>query len=108
MALVSAFEYTSINSSLKDIRVLNIYPGDQADDLTLAFDVVRILNNSELDFEAISYRWGSLDGKRPVLLNGRLFTLTSSQDQMLRNLRDVQNIRRVWIDALCINQKKHI
>jgi hypothetical protein len=101
MALESAFIYDSINTSLGDIRVLNIHPGDQADDLNLTFDVVRILNDSKLDFEAISYRWGSSDGRHLVQLNGRLFPIMLSQNQMTRNLRDVQNIRRVWIDALC-------
>jgi hypothetical protein len=105
MASVSNFKYTSINSSLGDIRVLGIYPGDQADDLKLSLDVVRITDDSELDFEAISYRWGSPDGKHPALLDGLPFILTSSQDRMIRDLRHTQNIRRVWIDALCINQK---
>jgi hypothetical protein len=105
MALESTFIYVSINTSLGDIRAMNIHPGDQADDLNLTFDVVRILNDSKLDFEAISYRWGSPEGRHLVQLNGRLFPITSSQNQMIRNLRDVQNIRRVWIDALCINQK---
>jgi hypothetical protein len=52
MALESAIIYDSINTSLGDI-ILNVHPSHRADYLNLTFDVVRILNNPKLDFEAV-------------------------------------------------------
>ncbi|GJC81529.1 heterokaryon incompatibility protein 6, OR allele [Colletotrichum liriopes] len=58
-------------------------------------------------YTALSYVWGSpekpcricLDG-----LDGNLFAITKSLDDALRDLRDATRVRRVWADALCIDQ----
>ena len=105
MSSESTFVYTPLNLSKAEIRVLVLYPGGQDDELILTFDVVQIQEGSEYDFEAISYRWGSPDGEHQISLDGRSFVITASQHQMIQDLRDTQSVRRIWIDALCINQE---
>lgn len=97
--------YCPLNTELGEIRVLNVHCGGQKDGLILDFEVIRILNNSELDFDAISYQWGSQEGEHCIQLHNKPFIITSSLNKMIRDLRHRRNISRVWIDALCINQK---
>jgi len=105
VVLRSAFCYSPINSFFGEIRVLNIHPGSPNDKIILTFDILRIENDSNLDLEAVSYKWGSPEGEHRIQLDDQLFIVTSSQMKMIQDLRDLNRIHRVWIDALCINQK---
>lgn len=96
--------YTPLDVSKREIRVLNLYPGEPEDDLILSFDIIQISYHSKSDFDAVSYQWGNSEGQHRINLNNKLFTLTSGQNRMIRNLRNNKNVRRLWIDALCINQ----
>jgi hypothetical protein len=59
------------------------------------------------EYECLSYMWGSP-------LNSRIISMSSQTVHVRQNLRDALEairpesggkLRRVWIDALCINQK---
>ncbi|KAH8892984.1 hypothetical protein GQ53DRAFT_805838 [Thozetella sp. PMI_491] len=56
------------------------------------------------DFEAVSYRWGSLDRPEEILLDGCRFAVTSSAFDLLLARRSIWRDRIIWIDAICINQ----
>jgi hypothetical protein len=66
------------------------------------------LSNCENDlldhYTALSYVWG--DSSRRVLIKvaGRILSITGSLDTALRHLRDLSRVRRIWADAICINQ----
>ncbi|KAH8766543.1 heterokaryon incompatibility protein-domain-containing protein [Hyaloscypha finlandica] len=55
-------------------------------------------------YTALSYVWGDPLSLEQIFLNGRRFPVTSNLFNALRDLRHEQRLRRVWIDAICINQ----
>jgi WD40 repeat protein len=102
----SAFVYTPLDQSKAEIRVLNVHPGAQNDEnIILSFDKIQLSSNTEPDFEAVSYRWGSDKGQHQISLDGKVFFITPSQRDMILDLRYTHSVRRLWIDALCIDQK---
>ena len=61
----------------------------------------------DLDYDAISYVWGSAPATETVLYNGKLLMITPTALEMLHYLHKYQRNtkrRRIWIDAICINQ----
>ncbi|KAI0012237.1 HET-domain-containing protein [Xylariaceae sp. FL0662B] len=58
-----------------------------------------------LDYEALSYRWGSSDRTDEILVDGYRFPVTKSAFNLLLARRSVWRERKVWIDAICINQE---
>ncbi|KAE9370585.1 HET-domain-containing protein [Stipitochalara longipes BDJ] len=61
--------------------------------------------NDLLDhYTALSYVWGDASRKVPIKVAGETISITASLDTALRHLRDPLRIRRIWADAICINQ----
>ncbi|KAJ1328245.1 stage V sporulation protein K [Microdochium nivale] len=60
------------------------------------------------DYLALSYVWGSSEGKEEIILNGHSFMVGRNLYSALRRLRQSTEVRfaklKVWIDAICINQ----
>ncbi|KAI0803403.1 HET-domain-containing protein [Xylaria sp. FL0064] len=59
-------------------------------------------------YEALSYVWGDLSDPQHVFLGGdKLVPVTKSLYSALRSLRLRRGGRKLWVDALCINQSDH-
>lgn len=56
-------------------------------------------------YNALSYTWGDGDVKMPIILNEKVFFVTSNLASALTALRDYDGRRYYWIDAICINQQ---
>jgi hypothetical protein len=60
------------------------------------------------DFVALSYTWGDPADKKEVVINGVVVKVQANLEEALRVLRCKKAMRsgyRIWIDALCIDQK---
>jgi hypothetical protein len=57
-----------------------------------------------LDYEALSYVWGSPTGDRAIRCEGGVLLVTENCEAALRNLRYAHGPRRLWIDSVCIDQ----
>jgi hypothetical protein len=55
-------------------------------------------------YEALSYTWGNEAPKEIISLDGKYFTVGLNLLHALRKLRDPENERILWIDAICIDQ----
>ncbi|KAF2108174.1 heterokaryon incompatibility protein-domain-containing protein, partial [Lophiotrema nucula] len=55
-------------------------------------------------YEAVSYVWGEADFTYRLVCDGRLLKITRVVDTLLRYLRSNRKKKRLWIDALCIDQ----
>ncbi len=71
------------------------------------------MDHSEPRYEALSYTWGSHHDPQTIVVSdgsGILRTLLINQNlaSALQHLRSPDKVRRVWIDAICINQKDDI
>lgn len=104
------YKYESFQDG-RSIRILTLHPA-QIQEEPLCGDLsTEPLDGSsgeasEIDFEAVSYVWGSR--KRVQQLNcgdGRLLPVTQSIYDAPQRLRLPERPRRLWADQVCINQE---
>ncbi|KAI2621832.1 heterokaryon incompatibility protein-domain-containing protein [Hypoxylon sp. NC1633] len=103
-----SFQYTPLNRSTCSIRLLRFLPS------SAAFDC--LLEPYEIDdcppYIALSYVWGTDEPTHQIWLNQRVFfvrdnlwhALSRLTGKLPLELRNKQQDRYFWIDALCINQ----
>lgn len=87
------------------IRIIILKPADDPNaDLQFSFHQAS-LDDLEDDYEAISYCWGK-DGQKCTLYTESLatFTVTENLGLALKRFRLKTDTRRLWADAVCINQ----
>lgn len=88
--------------------MLELQPGAGDEPLRgILFDVS--LDDSTVDFEALSYVWGAAYENAGTidLGGGQCLELRPNLRDALHNLRHESSTRRLWIDAICINQADH-
>lgn len=86
-----------------EIRVLLLLPGSFDDPIECRLLVQSI--EARPQYDALSYQWGDPTDVRNITLdNDHAFPITVSLDNALRHLRLKTEIRRLWADAICINQ----
>ncbi|VUC31274.1 unnamed protein product [Clonostachys rosea] len=56
-------------------------------------------------YEALSYVWGSIHEETEISVNGQPHRVTKRLEAALRDLRNQDSERTMWIDALCIDQE---
>lgn len=69
------------------------------------------LDDTELNFDALSYTWGSQAETFPIVCNEKLFFVHHNLYSALPYLARRQgnaNARPIWIDAVCINQSDEL
>ena len=100
------YEYQALPEN-DAVRVLVLHPSElfeapvQCHMVTNSLDAVR--------YEALSYSWGEFESGKPIYdrnitCDGADLPATRSAFEALRRLRYRDRFRRLWIDAMCINQ----
>ncbi|KAM7195817.1 Heterokaryon incompatibility protein (HET) domain containing protein [Rhypophila sp. PSN 637] len=86
-------------------RVLTLRGGKDMTTIECWLDALD-LDDTGLEYEALSYCWGSAEEKEltPIYCNGRRFDVTPNLKMALNNLRPEHGERRLWVDAICTNQ----
>ncbi|KAF7885849.1 uncharacterized protein EAF02_004358 [Botrytis sinoallii] len=101
------FEYSPIptvsSNGNSNIRVLQILPSPYSHSSINTTLVNATLGESE-PYEALSYCWGDASVKVPITVNGKKFDVTTNLFAAMQKLRKTDVNRRIWIDAICINQ----
>ncbi|KAL9612822.1 MAG: hypothetical protein Q9167_002605 [Letrouitia subvulpina] len=84
-------------------RILELYPGTGFIECSLKSEKIVDL---KLSFEALSYTWGSdaLEKKAGIKCNGCALSIGSNLASALAHIRNDTEPRRLWADAICINQ----
>jgi hypothetical protein len=88
--------------SSTSIRLLRLKPGNPADRIECELSTVEL--DEAPPYEAISYVWGDPRTRRRILCNGKKFTCRANLFMALKNVRNHDGVRVLWVDALCINQ----
>ncbi|PQE22890.1 heterokaryon incompatibility protein [Rutstroemia sp. NJR-2017a BBW] len=98
-----------LNSSTKEIRLLDLQPGEAGDPVVCSIRFHTLGSNES--FEALSYCWGNANDSSELILypsetNGRseAYSTPGSVFMALKQLRYRDRPRSIWIDQLCINQ----
>lgn len=86
------------------IRKLILEPGKDSATLVGRLEVVN-LSQAHGAFEAISYVWGSEARDQTMIIDGKTLEITTSVRDALRQTRQLNKHRALWIDGICINQK---
>ncbi|KAG7285028.1 hypothetical protein NEMBOFW57_009646 [Staphylotrichum longicolle] len=87
------------------LRILELLPGRDKDPLTCR--VLEIRKSDDVSFEALSYTWGEPVFSRIIreVDSDSVLRITENLFDALQALRLPNARRRLWIDAVCINQK---
>ncbi|KAJ4855732.1 heterokaryon incompatibility protein (HET) domain-containing protein [Trichoderma breve] len=97
--------YEAVDSQGDDhrIRTLTLTPSqDPSEPIHISLSVAKL--NDDPSFEALSYCWGDATDKLLIFCNGVPFPVTKNLESALRHLRQTEDERTLWIDAICINQ----
>ena len=102
------YSYANLNSKLgQEIRIIVLQPGRGTEPIRC--EVVHVNLEDRPRFEAVSYTWATEDGDdircaTVYLSNNTALPVTANCEAVLRQLRLLSQERRLWVDALCINQ----
>ena len=98
--------YQKLDFGNNEIRLLTLHPAQSKDSpIQCTLCHASLLSPSLPAYEAVSYVWGEYKFDSPILLNGQYFYVTSNLGSILRYLRQNEESRLLWVDALCINQR---
>ncbi|GIZ36688.1 hypothetical protein CKM354_000015600 [Cercospora kikuchii] len=100
----AAYIYSPLSDDREHIRLLTLLPSRQRDAPLHGSLTVKPLNSFLPRYEALSYTWGTDISPEDLLLDGNALTIALHLRDALRRLRHRYCTRRVWIDAVCINQ----
>jgi hypothetical protein len=97
------FVYDPLDDNSGAFRLLVLAPG--AWDAPLDCNLIEDSREaSTFPYEALSYTWGDSSALHNITLNNALFSVTTNLYLALRNLRQADVERILWVDAICINQ----
>lgn len=88
----------------RQIRVLVLEPGQPEEPINGSLEIQHLEQDAHDSYETISYCWGDSSQRRWISLNGTRIDVPFSSDEALKCVRYQDKARRVWIDAICINQ----
>ncbi|KAL1624404.1 hypothetical protein SLS56_007808 [Neofusicoccum ribis] len=84
-------------------RYIILQPG--AFDTNIKCSLVQDVDGTDkTPYEALSYVWGKSTDTIPIDIDGVRFPVTVNLESALRHLRRPTEARRLWVDAVCINQ----
>ncbi|KAL8793019.1 MAG: hypothetical protein Q9195_004423 [Heterodermia aff. obscurata] len=85
------------------IRLLVIEPGHSGELLHCSLEHVDL--DAEPQFNALSYCWGDISETRTIFCEGSSVSVTKNLYDALVRLRKLDLATKIWVDAVCINQK---
>lgn len=90
------------------IRLVVLQPAADLEATVECFLTLTTLSECEDDvveiYSALSYVWGDAADTRLISVEGRPFEVTANLESALRHMRDPKRRRRLWADAICIDQ----
>lgn len=98
--------YNPLDADSQEIRILYLYPSaSPAGPVQCHLETVSLQDGPTPKYEAISYVWSEHVGTTTITINGTLVKdAPASAVNVLKQFRTETDTRRLWIDALCINQ----
>ena len=98
------YQLHQLKPDLKQIRVLNIAPGEDEEPIACSLDVVSVETGA--GYTALSYVWGAYSVERhTIICDGVRIEITTNCHSALWHLRKKLGRLQIWVDALCINQE---
>jgi len=105
---VTPYQYNLLNEKAQEIRLLTILPGKLISEIRVSLDTLSLTEETVLEFEALSWCWGSLLDPVDIFVGKRgnwTVRVTQNLASPLPCLRYLNKPRRIWIDAICVIQQ---
>ncbi|KAK0646928.1 heterokaryon incompatibility protein-domain-containing protein [Cercophora newfieldiana] len=99
-------QYRPLDQQTREIRILTLQPGQRGDPIVCTLDKVSLGDNP--DFESLSYCWGDRTDTRDIIVDDHVYAVTKNLEAALQRLRYETVKRRIWADAVCINQSDDV
>ena len=81
-------------------RYLILRPGMRDEPLSCT---LHTSNVSEIEYEAISYVWGTEVQDRDIFCGGTIVKIKANLDETLRQVRHTDVARSLWVDSICMS-----
>ncbi|ETS87891.1 hypothetical protein PFICI_01719 [Pestalotiopsis fici W106-1] len=94
--------YQSLDLLKKEIRLLEVLPGPS--DTALHGRLLHTSLQDPVPYETISYCWGDASVRGTLMIDEFEFDAPLSSLTVLKCMRRPDAPRRLWVDAICINQ----
>ncbi|KAI1282691.1 heterokaryon incompatibility protein-domain-containing protein [Xylaria sp. FL0933] len=111
----SSSAYRKLQQEVDEIRILHLHPAARDAEIMCSLKYATLESEMVPQFEAMSYCWGDQTQRKTIKLiedgtdgDGTVrteLTVTENLYLMLKALRNVETIRVLWVDAICINQQ---
>lgn len=101
VVVANTYEYRKLQDD-GEVRVMLLLPAKSMGEPLRCTLVHQQLDRTS--FEALSYVWGSTEVSQALCCDGKHLHITRNLDTALRYLRHKRHARRLWVDAVCINQ----
>jgi hypothetical protein len=96
--------YHPLDTAKGEIRLLILEPATNEED-SIRCNIFHTSLHDRPRYETLSYCWGDETITAPILLHEQPIRVTTNLAFALRHLRNADEARTIWIDALCINQQ---
>ena len=95
--------YQPLNFDKPEIRILKLAAAaDKGLGIFCSLETVSL--DDEVNYEALSYVWGTEPPSHQIHINGQAFSVRPNLHMALQRLRSTSTPRLLWIDAICIDQ----
>jgi Heterokaryon incompatibility protein (HET) len=99
-----SYRYFPLDAGADQIRLFEILPGSEPARITGR--LIKASLNTNPVYDALSYTWGDPSITTTISLDGdQNFSVTTNLERALQDLRLEGEIRTIWVDAVCIDQK---
>jgi hypothetical protein len=102
----SKLRYDLLDTSKKQIRLLQLERSGKADQVSCKLEAVNLDIATKIGYRALSYTWGPELPAYEILINGQVFVVRENLYQFLKTIKaqGLDNPIHIWIDQICINQ----
>ena len=102
------YQYSPLDATTPHIRLLKVLPGLDDDVIRLELDNVQV-DDETLQYDAISYTWGTDNAMREVKIANKSLLLRTNIWQFFKHCRRTKlTMNKLWVDSVCINQEDHV
>jgi hypothetical protein len=91
-----------LDETVDTLRLLHLKPGSSHDVINCTLESTTFL--ARPTFDALSYAWGDGKESERIWVNGAVVEITESLWNALYQIRHTNEVRTLWVDALCIDQ----
>lgn len=86
-------------------NVLLLLPSSDVDSTIRCRLIIKSLDDEHLWHEALPHVWGNPEPSKEIQVNSSICRVGPNLHSALRHLRSENQLRRLWVDAVCINQQ---